>query len=130
MAYKLKINEDDIVGKEFINQNNRSECVELVKQATGAPQTTKWKKGKNVMKSSFNEILKGTAIATFSDSGGYKGHAAIYISHSQTGITVYDQWVDDKSNQNKPTSLRIIRSRGVHPQGRMQNIAESYYVIE
>jgi hypothetical protein len=54
------------------------------------PATANWKKGVQV-KGATN-ILGGTVIATFNASDKYEGHAAIYVSQNNEGISVYDQW--------------------------------------
>ena len=80
-----------------------NECVALVKQACGAPQTLLWKKGIQVKG---NSISRGTAIATFNSSNKYEGHAAIYLSQNTTGISVIDQW------NGHPSSKRTLRWGG------------------
>ena len=98
MSYKLNIPEDDVFGKaKFKNSADHTECVEFVRQTTAAPQTASWKKGVAIFGSTLSSINRGTAIATFNDSGKYptdgKGeHAAIYLSHDASGIRVLDQW--------------------------------------
>jgi hypothetical protein len=70
------------------------ECVALLKSTCsssygcglcGAPQTSKWKRGKLVKGASVSSY---TAIATFDSSASYKGHAAIYVSQDSTGLWV------------------------------------------
>lgn len=125
MAYACAVEENSIENKSFNNANNESQCVELVKQICGAPATAGWRKGVNVMEADAGTIQKFVGIATFDQNGRYHGHAAVYISHSEKGIDVYDQWKD------KPTGRRTIRARkfaGTH--ARLQNIAENYFVIE
>jgi len=73
MSYRLKIAEKDVFGKDkFVNAKGHTECVEFVRQATGAPSTNLWKKGKKVSEAKPGEILRGTAIATFDANGKYR----------------------------------------------------------
>jgi hypothetical protein len=98
------------------------QCVSYVKKvAPSLPQTTLWKKGKQV-KGNIN-IKVGTVIATFNASGKYKGHAAIYVSQNGTGITVYDQWVTGKPSA---VGSRILRFGSV----RDSNNGDKFYVVE
>jgi hypothetical protein len=129
MSYKLNISEEDVFGKsKFINSKGNTECVEFVRQATGAPQTVLWKKGAMVFGASLSSITRGTAIATFNDSGKYpidgKGkHAAIYLSHDSLGIRVLDQW-----NKQGEVLERIIYFSS--PSIPRSNAGKSFYVIE
>lgn len=87
------------------------QCVALVKNCAGAPETTKWKQGAPVRGNL--SIQAGTAIATFVD-GKYPNlrhgnHAAIYISQDAKGIQVYDQWL---GNKQKPIHIRTLRWGG------------------
>jgi hypothetical protein len=54
-------------------------------------------------------------------SGGYSGHAAIYISQNTQGIQVWDQW------KGHPVSQRTIRWDG---SGSISNNGNSFYVID
>ena len=93
------------------------ECVALVKNACGAPQTARWAKGTQVKG---NSITKGTDIASFEGSnGGYEGHAAIYLSQDSTGIQVVDQW------KGHGTSKRTIRFGG----SGVSNDGDKFYAI-
>ena len=100
MSYKLKRAETDVGGKgKFVNLSGHTECVEFVRQATGAPQTTTWREGLKVSEAKPGDIARGTAIATFDANGKYptdtKGrHAAIYLFHTKAMIQVLDQWND------------------------------------
>ncbi|MFM0739543.1 BPSL0067 family protein [Paraburkholderia xenovorans] len=49
-----------------------------------------WKKGAAVKGNRF--VREGTVIATFSDSGKFYGHAAIYVREAANGIVVWDQY--------------------------------------
>jgi len=67
-----------------------TECAYFVQKVTKAPLTQQWKKGTHVLTSTPGAIARGTAIATFKGEE-YGGHAAIYISHTDNGITVWGQ---------------------------------------
>lgn len=92
MSYKLKVAEKDVLGKaKYVNEKGKTECVEFVRQAAGAPKTEDWRKGKKVSDAKFGEIARGTAIATFDADGKYPTdtlgkHAAIYLSHDAVCI--------------------------------------------
>jgi hypothetical protein len=83
-------------------------CVDFVKAAAGAPQTSAWRKGRLVRGNP--QIPRGTAIATFEADGTYTNasgnHAAIYLHQDERGIWVYDQW------QGRPVHKRLIRFEG------------------
>ncbi|MDR0634975.1 MAG: BPSL0067 family protein [Azoarcus sp.] len=106
------------------------ECVAAVKAlAFGgkAVPTSLWRRGKKVFG---NDILPGTAIATFPVMLGkderfrFKGHSAIFLGYlGEIGIEVYDQYPDPP----KPFGKRLIKndcSRST------SNNADSFYVIE
>jgi hypothetical protein len=118
-----------ISGKHlYVNAADETQCVEFVRQAASAPHTSTWRPGVRVMDARPGSIAAGTAIATFVD-GGYptdnKGkHAAIYISHDQTGISVLDQWKDQGE-----VKARTIKFR-VPPGTRRSNDGSCFYVIE
>ena len=110
--------------------NGKTQCVALVQQMTTLPRTAEWKAGIKVKDAKAGEILRGTAIATFTAEGKYPTsdsqgrHAALYLSHDDKGIKVIDQWV------GKPTPAeRTIRYKGEASSG-WQNNGEYYYVIE
>jgi hypothetical protein len=114
MVYQLKISENDVFGKnKFVNLKGHTECVEFVRQATGAPPTSRWIRGRKV--SSYNSkdpLARGSAIATFDNNGKYpndsKGkHAAVYLSHDNQGIKVLDQW----NNQGEVKQRLILFNR-------------------
>lgn len=121
--------ENEVFGKsKFVNTKGNAECVEFVKQAAGAPQTTLWKKGVNVMDSRIGAIARGTAIATFDENGkypvdGFGKHAAIYLGHTANGIRVLDQW-----NKQGEVMERIIYLQ--KPDYPRINSAKQYFVIE
>ena len=101
-------------------------CVAYVRDATGLPQTTAWRRGEKVQG---GDHAPGTAIATFDPSGRYgnhedgRSHAAILIAvHDDGSLTVWDQWL------NQPVHQRVIRNRNGH--GYPINDASAYHVIE
>ena len=129
MSYKLNISEENVFGEsKFMNSLGHTECVEFVRQATGAPQTAAWKKGAAVFGSTLSAISRGTAIATFNDSGKYptdgKGrHAAIYLNRDTLGIRVLDQW-----NSQGEVLERVIHFSA--PSVPRSNSGKSFYVVE
>ena len=101
-------------------------CVAFVRDATGLPQTTAWRRGDPVQGS---DLAPGTAIATFDPNGRYgnhidqRSHAAILLAvHDDGSLTVADQWV------GKPVSQRTIYNR--HGKGVPADDAAAYYAIE
>ena len=129
MPYKLKLAEDKVLdAKQFINAKGNTECVEFVRQATGAPQTAFWKSGAHVIDAKQGSIPRGTAIATFDKSGKYPTdalgkHAAIYLSHNVEGILVLDQW--NSRGRVLPRTIRINK-----PDVPRVDAAKQYFVIE
>lgn len=130
MPYRMSVAESSVyVARKYQNPEGRTECVEFVRQVSGAPQTKMWKKGINVIDAGPGAIVSGTAIATFDDAGHYPEdslgkHAAIYLSHSPAGIEVLDQWASQGA-----VKKRTIRANNHHSTSR-SNIAETFYVIE
>jgi hypothetical protein len=120
---------DDLEGTGKVGSK---QCVVLVQHYTKAPQTSAWKQGSQVK--GLTALTKGTAVATF-EKGVYPNrlhdnHAALYISQDASGITVMDQWADDKS---KPSvSKRVMRFKGKSKDGKFldpSNNADALYVI-
>lgn len=102
-------------------QIGSGECVDLLSACANTPLTKNWRKGGKVMG---KDIPTGTAIATFRrgrypNKRGY--HAAIYVSQTDEGIYVWDQW------RGKPVHLRFIRARQSHKDP--GNNASRYRVI-
>lgn len=130
MSYKLMIPEKDVLGKaKFVNDKGNTECVEFIRQATGAPETKQWKKGKKVSEGKVGEIGRGTAIATFDANGNYPTdllgkHAAIYLLHNEKCIQVLDQW--DSQGEVKPRPIWFRRPKGT----KRSNDGDTFYVIE
>lgn len=130
MPYSLKVSEADVLGKgKFKNGEGHTECVEFVRQATGAPATSTWKCGCRVLEAKIGTLRRGTAIATFDDKGKYPTdnlgrHAAVYLSHTKECIRVLDQWNDQ--GEVKPRSIWFNKPRGT----RRSNDASTFHVIE
>lgn len=130
MSYQIKIREQDVFGKaKYVNAQGNTECVEFIRQATDAPPTVMWKKGKKVSDAKFGEIARGTAIATFDSNGKYPAdalgkHAAIYLEHNAQHITVLDQWNDQ--GEVKQRFIWFNRPKGT----KRSNDADTFYVIE
>jgi len=129
MSYQLNAALTDLEAKgKFVNAAGNTECVEFVRQACGAPHTTLWKKGANVMDAATGTITRGTAIATFDEKGHYptdaKGkHAAVYLGHGPQGIRVMDQW----NKQGQVRERVIFNKKQKFPR---VNAATSYFIIE
>jgi hypothetical protein len=99
------------------------QCVSYVKQVCPLlPETRLWKKGKGVKGN--NEIAAGTVIATFNVAAHYEGHAAIYVSQNNGGISVYDQYVTPPTP--KAIGPRLLRW-GAHGNS---NNGDNFYVVE
>ena len=100
------------------------QCVAFVQRCAKAPVTSSWKEGEKVKGST--TIQKGTAIATFTDgkypNKGTGNHAAIYLSQSDAGIWVYDQWY------GHPVEKRLIRFRG--GSGSPSNDGDAFSIVE
>lgn len=114
---------------KFVNGKGHTECVEFVRQATGAPQTSMWKPGKKISDAKPGEIPRGTAIATFDSKGKYPTdglgkHAAIYLDHNAQRILVLDQWNDQGEVKQRP--IWFNRHKGT----KRSNDADAFYVIE
>jgi uncharacterized Zn-binding protein involved in type VI secretion len=129
-AYSLHVAEKDALGpSKYVNASGNTECVEFVRQAAGAAQTTKWKQGARVADLKPGDIPRGAAIATFDANGHYptdtKGkHAAIYLSHDEKGVRVLDQW-----RAQGEVRERVIRFK--QPKGTSRsNDGDAFYIIE
>lgn len=97
-------------------------CVALIQKCSGAPLTKYWRPSLAVKG---NAIPPGSIIATFRN-GRYPNrtgyHAAIYISQTDKGIWVWDQWV------GKPVHKRLIRFKG--GRGSASNDGDRYTLVE
>lgn len=100
-------------------------CVAFVREVTGAPHTSQWRRGAKVRGS---DAVPGTAIATFDSRGRYANatngtsHAAVLISINADGLRVADQWV------GRAVRERLIRYRGGN--GLPADDGDAYSVIE
>ncbi len=93
--------EQSYEGKAYLNSENRTECVEFIRQTLGGPSTHGWLEGPKIVKGDLT-ILRGTAIATFVDGkyshlGRGNQHAAIYLRQDAVGIIVLDQFATQGS---------------------------------
>lgn len=101
-------------------------CVPFVREVTGLPSTSSWRRGDPVQGGNF---VPGTAIATFDPNGHYgnhvdgRSHCAILVATFDDGsISVWDQWI------NQPVHQRVIRDR--QGRGDAVNDASRYFTIE
>lgn len=130
MAYQLNVDENSVYGKKkFVNSKGHTECVEFIRQATDAPETPKWVRGRLVKSFKAGELQRGTAIATFDEKGKYPTdslgrHAAIYLSHNNEGIEVLDQW--NSQGEVLKRTIRFHRPAAT----KRSNDADTFYVIE
>jgi hypothetical protein len=135
MPYRLIISEADCLGVgKFTNASGDTECVEFVRQATGAPGTPIWGQGIKVSKAKLGDIPRGTAIATFDSHGHYPTdhlgkHAAIYLSQDffskgKRAIHVLDQW--DDQGEVLPRPIYFDRPKGT----KRSNDGDTFYVIK
>lgn len=103
---------------------NTGHCVALVQRSTGAPHTSRWRRGEQVRGSA---IPWGTAIATFSEDGRYendvtgRSHAAIYLDQTPQGLRVIDQWLGRRAGE------RIIRFK--NGAGLPVDDGDAYFVV-
>jgi hypothetical protein len=115
--------------RKWVNSKGNTECVEFVRQATGAPATMNWKPGQQVKTAVAGSIASFTAIATFDDKGNYPTdglgrHAALYLSHDAAGIRVLDQW--NAQGEVRERTIYFNRPEGT----RRSNNGDTFYVIE
>lgn len=127
MAYLTTVDLTSLEGKDvFKNAKGEHQCVVLIQSVSPATRTAEWKMGKRVLDAAPGEIPEGTVIATFDENGKYPlsaRHAAIYISHDESGIEVYDQWVKQGMVKKRTIRLKDLPKRDV-------NDAKYYYVVE
>jgi hypothetical protein len=110
-------------------ETTRGQCVSLVKNLCKPhlPPTKQWRRGKKVQGDA--TIRSGTAIAAFLASGRFKsgdGHAAIFIDQDETGISVWDQYMDPKKGVGR-RHLPFKSGKGGPTDG---NDGSNFYVIE
>jgi hypothetical protein len=104
------------------------QCVALVQAAANLPHTSLWKRGPEAKENA--AIPVGTVIATFDDKGKYPSHstgnhAAIFISESDEGIVVRDQW-KNKTDPPSP-SRRTLQFRD--GKGSASNDGDRFWVV-
>lgn len=101
------------------------QCVALVQAAApSVGPTVGWRQGERVKGA--GHISPGTIIATFIDgvypNNAHGNHAAIYLSHTDDGIRVIDQWKGQAAHE------RTIRfKRGDNDPS---NDGDFFYVVE
>lgn len=87
------------------------QCVPLVEVKTGAPNHTLWRKGPLVKDN--EAVPAGTAIAAGWDANGLYpshpsgNHAAIYLSATDAGLVVVDQFRGINLRNQRPRMLRF-----------------------
>jgi hypothetical protein len=85
-------------------------CVTFVRESSGAPHTSEWRRGPQVRRLPDTKLQAGLAISTFDTDRRYgnhtdgRSHAAILIACHDDGLLVWDQW-------GHPVAERIIRYR-------------------
>jgi hypothetical protein len=100
-------------------------CIAYVRETSGAPITTQWRRGDPVRGSG---CAPGTAIATFDPSGRYgnhvdgRSHAAILIAETDEGLLVCDQWI------GQLVQHRTIQFR--NGEGKAADDGDRFYVVE
>lgn len=100
-------------------------CVALVRECSGLPPTSHWRRGDPVRGSS---CAPGTVVATFDPNGRYgnhtdgRSHTAVLIEELTDGLEVIDQWV------GRAVNPRLIRRKG--GAGLPVDDADAYYVVE
>jgi hypothetical protein len=111
--------------------DGRGQRVDLVKLATGAPQTSGWRAGDWVRGNT--ELALGTAIATFGPDGRYgnrtdgTSHAAIYLGQGPEGLRILDQYTGADGIVRKQG--RILRWEGGNPSSQSVDEGKNYRVI-
>lgn len=130
MSYKLRVDEKTVFEKHrFINAQGNAECVEFIRQTTGAPHTSVWVPGLKLSEARPGEIARGTVIATFDSNKRYPKdalgkHAAIYLEHNDVRMVVLDQWKALDRVQKR--EIKFKQGKGV----RRSNNADTFWVIE
>ena len=136
MTYILDADKIDTSPGAYVSASGSTQCVALVQQgpvAAGSshpPGTGDWRKGVRVKTAAAGTITKGTVIATFTSAGTYPSesegnrHAAVYLSHSDKGIAIKDQW----------NALGCVKQRSLRYDGegssRNVNRGDEFYVVE
>lgn len=115
------------IGKSVGLAPFKGQCAALVQWFGGAPKTHLWRAGKQIKGCAAGDIAKFTCIATF-EGGIYPNrahgnHAAVYITHDDDGIEVYDQWV------GRPIGKRKIAFKAGSDMSDPSNNGNCFYVI-
>lgn len=136
MPFILDADHIDTSPGAYTSSSGNTECVALVQQAPAAagssnpPETGDWRRGLRVKTAGPGTIGKGTVIATFTPAGTYptasqgQRHAAVYLTHTSSGITVLDQW-----NSQGCVKQRTLRYAGDEAP-RNVNRGDQFYVVE
>jgi len=103
--------------------NYCGQCVSFATTVcTSLPVSTLlWKKGKAAKGNA--DIKPGTVIATFTSTGKYLGHTAIYHDQTKFALNVYDQWV---TGHTKAIGKRALRFGAAG----ISNNGDGFYVVE
>lgn len=102
------------------------ECVAFVRESSGAPHTSTWRRG--ILVKGNAALDKGTAIATFDSNGRYgnhtdgSSHTAIYLAQNSAGLVVLDQF---SRPAIQPVHQRTLRFGG----GLAANNGDGFFVI-
>lgn len=111
-------------GKEVEYGGIKGSCVVFVQRCAGAPKASEWSEGDPVRGNT--NLRAGTAIATFKNAAYQNkssgNHAAIYISQTDEGILVWDQW------KGRKVGKRLIRFKG--GVGSPSNDGDAFSVIK
>lgn len=106
---------------------NNQHCVSLVRECSGLPHTSAWRRGEPVQGSGTSPA-PGTVIATFDANGRYgnhtdgRSHAAVLLAVNSDGLLVADQWV------GQPCHQRVIQFR--NGRGDPVNDGNAYHIVE
>jgi len=96
-------------------------CVAFVQACSDIPLTRYWRQGARVKGT---DLAPGSIIATFKN-GQYPNktgyHSAVYISQTDQGIWVWDQW------RGQPVHKRLIRFK--NGRGAASNDGDAYSVV-
>ena len=103
------------------------QCVALVRECSGLPHTSAWRRGEPVQGSGTGPA-PGTVIATFDADGRYgnhvdgRSHTAILLAVNSDGLLVADQWA------GQPCHQRVIQFR--NGRGDPVNDGNAYHIVE
>lgn len=133
MSYICRIPDTTICnGKDYLDDGKGKyvgECVSLVKKmyigSGSMPTKSSWKKGVQV-KGNTN-MVPGMAIATFNPKASKPEcwHAAIYVSHDENGIMVWDQYCRGPT-AHPPKQHQLLWKNDGHP----HVAGDNFFVID